>query len=82
MVKLVRTKGKIVLEKWKLWARKVGDFQARLILTVFYFTIIAPFALVVRWGTDPLSIKPGAQPGWRVKREPQGSPIDRAAAQF
>ena len=32
---------------WQWWvpiAHKIGNFQARLILTVFYFTMFMPFA--------------------------------------
>jgi len=31
-------------DKWKIIARKIGDFQARLILGVFYFVLLTPFA--------------------------------------
>jgi hypothetical protein len=68
-------------ENWKKLAKKIGDFQARLILTVLYFVIVAPFALIVRFAADPLSIKPH-QEGWRAKTEPKGSPMERALNQF
>ena len=44
-------------EKWKIFAHKVGDFQARLILTFFYFVVIFPFAAVVKFGAKPLRVK-------------------------
>ena len=59
----------------------MGDFQARLILTVLYFVIVAPFALIVRFAADPLSIKPRHQ-SWRLKGEAKGVPMDRALNQF
>lgn len=60
--------------RWKRFAKKVGDVQARFILTVLYFVLIAPFALIVRWAADPLSIKPNVHRGWPVKDEVNGSP--------
>ena len=57
-------------------------FQARIILTVLYFVIVAPFALIVRFAADPLSIKRHAQQGWRAKAEPKGSHMNRALNQF
>ena len=69
-------------ENWKKLAKKIGDFQARLILTVLYFVIVGPFALVIRWGADPLSIKSRAAQGWRTRAEPEDSPRDRALNQF
>jgi hypothetical protein len=75
------TKGQYLLERWRRFGRRMGDFQARLILTVFYFVVVAPFALVVRFAADPLSLKPHHR-GWRAKAEPNGSPMDRALNQF
>ena len=69
-------------ENWKILAKKIGDFQARLILTVLYFVIVAPFALIVRFAADPLSIKRRAEPGWQLKTDGKGSPIGRALNQF
>lgn len=34
--------------RWKQTARKIGEFQARVLLSAFYFLILAPFALVFR----------------------------------
>ena len=42
---------------WKRIAHKIGDFQARVLLTVIYAVLILPFGLVVRWFSDPLNIK-------------------------
>lgn len=69
-------------EKWQRVARRIGDFQARVILTVLYFVIIGPFALIVRWGADPLSLKKGVSQGWRVKADVEGAAMKRAMNQF
>jgi hypothetical protein len=61
-------------------AHRIGDFQARVLLTVFYYVILGPFALVLR-RSDPLGIGPGALRGWR-SREPATRPIaDQAQRQ-
>ena len=62
--------------------KAIGDFQARLILSVFYFIIVGPFALILRWAADPLSLKKGAQQTWRVKTESKDPPLKRAMNQF
>lgn len=69
-------------ENWQRVARKIGDFQARLVLSLLYFIIIGPFALIVRWGADPLSLKQHGQHGWRPKAKMDGSPMNRAMNQF
>lgn len=38
-------------------AKKIGDFNARLILTLIYVLILWPFGFVVRFFSDPLRIK-------------------------
>jgi len=45
---------------WQSWlhtARHIGNFQARALITLIYFTLIAPFGLFARLLTDPLQIK-------------------------
>jgi hypothetical protein len=66
-------------EGWKRFGRKLGDWQARALLTVFYFVILAPFALVVRWKADPLGLKRGG--GW-LPVTPSGDARERARRQF
>ncbi|HKD68837.1 MAG TPA: hypothetical protein VKB84_18480 [Candidatus Binataceae bacterium] len=67
---------------WKKIARKIGDFQARILLTIFYFVLLAPFALVVRRTSDPLAIKPGAQRGWGVREGAPEYNVEMAHKQF
>jgi hypothetical protein len=69
-------------ERWKRFGKKIGDFQARALLTIFYFIILAPFALIIRWVSDPLAIKTKTSGGWQVKGEAEGSPRERASRQF
>jgi hypothetical protein len=37
--------------------RAIGAVQSRIILTLFYFVVLAPFALAVRLCTDPLGLR-------------------------
>jgi hypothetical protein len=54
---------------WKEIAECIGEFQSRWLLTVFYFTLLAPFGLLLRFASDPLEIysKP-KQSGWISRR--------------
>lgn len=72
-------------EVWQVWkriARRVGDFQARVFLLAFYFVVFCPFALVVRWGSDPLAIKKGTPKGWRPRPAMEGDIMEWAKRQF
>jgi hypothetical protein len=69
-------------EGWKRVAKKIGDFQARLLLTIFYILVIGPFALVVRWRGDPLGLKHRQPQGWLTCTARKGDPLTRAGEQF
>lgn len=43
--------------RWKRIAKKIGNFQARVLLTIFYAALVLPFGIVVRLLFDPLRIK-------------------------
>lgn len=66
---------------WKRIARKIGDFNARVILTLFYFVFFAPFALAVRLFTDPLAIKNKSAPSWGSKPEAEETLMEQASKQ-
>ncbi|MBI2251822.1 MAG: hypothetical protein HYU63_03570 [Armatimonadetes bacterium] len=38
-------------------AKIIGDFQARLILTLFYLLIIFPFGIIINFFVNPLKLK-------------------------
>ena len=45
---------------WGHWieiARAIAEFQSRLLLTVFYFTVLVPFGLIARVLVDPLRLR-------------------------
>ena len=56
---------------WRLWKRLgefMGNVVARVVLTLFYFTILAPFGLGVRLFGDPLEIRRQQPSGWLDRR--------------
>ena len=69
-------------EGWKRFGKKIGDIQARALLTFFYFVLLSPFALAVRRWADPLALKPQTSKGWRPREEEHESPAQRAGRQF
>ncbi len=42
---------------WKRIAHRIGDFQARVLLTLIYAVLVLPFGLAIRLFSDPLKIK-------------------------
>lgn len=52
-------KGRFLLlwERWKVIAHVIGNFQARVLLSLLYFVLVPPFGLLVRALMDPLQLR-------------------------
>lgn len=48
---------KALWEGWKRIAHIIGNFQARVLLTILYAILVLPFGVIVRLFSDPLRIK-------------------------
>jgi len=44
-------------QTWKRFAKALGTFQARVLLTILYAILVFPFGTLVRLFSDPLRIK-------------------------
>jgi hypothetical protein len=64
-------------EGWKRIGGFIGDVLARLILTLFYFTLVLPFGVLMRILRDPLSLRQRGTPAWRPS-DPDEPSIDAA----
>ena len=62
-------------------AKRIGQFQAWLILTVFYFVIVAPVALIFQLVADPLHLREHAASIWSTRVPPE-DPLAWAKEQF
>jgi hypothetical protein len=52
---------------WKAFGHVLGNLVARVVLTVFYFTVFVPFALGVKLFSDPLHLKSTATRLWQTR---------------
>ncbi len=68
--------------QWKGFAQKIGDFQARVILTLLYFVIFGPMAMVVRILKDPLRIKHAPQASVWSPKPAENPSLEVARRQF
>lgn len=69
-------------EGWKRVGKKIGNFQARVLLGIFYAVFLAPFAVMLRWLSDPLAIKPESKRGWLRRDAQSENPSELAKRQF
>jgi len=70
-----------LLAGWKRFGHFMGDLLARVVLTVFYFTILLPFGLINTLFGDPLNMKRGKKPMW-LTRETGDRTMVEARRQF
>jgi hypothetical protein len=67
---------------WRGWLRFgqfLGDILARIVLTLFYFTLFVPFGLGVTLLSDPLHVRQGGTQTW-LPRAPQDDQASLAGA--
>lgn len=72
-------------EGWKGFGLYLGDFQARLLLTVFYFTVFLPYGLIVRVIGDPLRVRAADRRRLRsawIPRRTEEAGVERARQAF
>lgn len=68
--------------QWKYFGHRMGSFQSRVLLSFFFFIIVSPFALAVKWFSDPLRIKRQKQDThWNIRRE-DNPDIEKFRRQF
>jgi len=63
---------KSLWQNWKDYSKRMGSFQTRIMLSLFYFIFVSPFALAVKMFSDPLKIKKQSaskQSHWLTKKE-------------
>ena len=70
-----------IWEVWKPFGRYLGNQIARVLLSLFYFTILVPYGLGVRLFSDPLQTKTRPARLWQP-RSPQEPTLSDAGRQF
>jgi hypothetical protein len=65
-------------ERWTRVAHSIGTFQSRVLLTLFYGLILAPFALGVRLLADPLRLRRQNRAHW-LRHEDNPTPSGNGA---
>jgi hypothetical protein len=53
---------------WKKLGTAIGDFLARIVLSILYFTLVLPFGLITCLTRDPLDLDPDSQTRWHDRR--------------
>lgn len=77
-----KKKSKNLWTKWKEFSQKMGSFQSKIILSLFFFIFITPFALGVKLFSDPLRIKQSSTPTYWVPKKTAKNNMEEYRKQF
>jgi hypothetical protein len=67
---------------WKGFARRMGNYQSRVLMAFIYFTVVLPFGLGVRLLADPLGVREArGMSNWQPKELPVKPSIEEAREQ-
>jgi hypothetical protein len=68
--------------RWKGLAAKMGNYQGRLLLAAFYFTVITPWGILIRLLSDPLKMRSSIETSFWNLREGSAAELSEARRQF
>ena len=72
----------ILWSRWKILALKVGTFQSIMLLVLFYFLVIPPFAAIIKIFADPLGLKKSPSAKWHPQEARQEDVFQESKRQF
>ncbi|KPL17747.1 MAG: hypothetical protein AMJ92_11100 [candidate division Zixibacteria bacterium SM23_81] len=67
---------------WKAFAAEMGNFQGRALLAFFYFIIVTPFGVPVRFFSDPLRLRKAKGSSFWLEQQPASATLEKAREQF
>lgn len=76
-MKILRT----LWEKWKKIAHRIGVFQSRVILTIFYFTFLLPLGFAIAFTQDKLKMKTVPNSSW-IPKDKQAETLEELRKQY
>ena len=65
---------------WKQLARRIGEFNSRVVLTLLYAVLVVPVGLILRLVADPLRRRRPQTSNW-TQRVPAPATVDEARRQ-
>lgn len=60
---------RIAWDRFQIIGQANGDYVARFVTTLMYFTVLIPFALIARYLVDPLDMRKTAHANWRARKQ-------------
>ena len=67
---------------WKNFSKRMGSFQSRILLSLFFFLLVSPFALAMKILSDPLKIKEKSTKSYWLQKTERKLDIEEFKRQF
>lgn len=71
-----------LLQNCKNFSNRIGSFQSRIIISLFFFTFVSPFALALKIFSDPLKIKHQSRESHWLPKKEINADLDQFRRQF
>jgi len=71
-----------LLQNCKNFSNRIGSFQSRIIISLFFFTFVSPFALALKIFSDPLKIKHQRRESHWLPKKEINADLDQFRRQF
>lgn len=69
-------------QSWNDFSKRMGAFQSRIILSLFFFVLVSPFAIAVRMFSDPLRLKYRRLASWWIPKKETKNELEPFRRQF
>jgi hypothetical protein len=68
---------------WKNYSKRAATYQSQILLSVIYFLVLGPAALIAQWtGSKLLDLQRGSRSSFWIERKPVENTIDAMKRQF
>ena len=73
---------RLAWQGWKSFSARMGNYQGRMLLILFYFFVITPWGFILRLFSDPLHIRESSPASYWIQRESLQADMEEAQRQF
>jgi len=73
---------KKIWQSWNDFSKRMGSFHSRILLSLFFFIFVTPFAVAVKTFSDPLNIKYQSRTSWWIPKKETKNELEPFRKQF
>jgi hypothetical protein len=82
---LLKNPANVFKKLWQSWndfSKRMGRFQSRILLSLFYFVLVSPFAMATKMFSDPLRLKYRRLTSWWIQKKETKNELEEFRRQF